>query len=275
MDYNGTIGGIKTVVDALEHRVDRRDLRVGIGIPGTISKQSGLVKNANSTWLIGRAFGHDLESALARTIRVENDANCLALSEARDGAATGYDPVFSAILGTGVGAGICVRGQLLTGPNGIAGEWGHNPLPWPTADDDGVETCYCGQTGCIETYLSGPGLAADYARLTGKSPTSVEEQVSGLEVAERVGTGELLARKAYERYVERLARALAHVINIIDPGVIVLGGGVSKMGSLYSDVPRIWEQWVFSDTVMTELKPAFHGDDSGVRGAAHLWQPGE
>jgi fructokinase len=216
-----------------------------------------LVKNANSTWLIGKPLKQDLEQALQREVRLENDANCFALSEAIDGAGRGAAVVFGVILGTGVGGGVVVAGKLLTGPNAIAGEWGHNPLPAPTPEDLPLPACYCGRLGCIETYLSGPGLARDYERATGKR-LATEEIVS-------------LEDGALARYEERLARALASVINVLDPDVIVLGGGMSNVARLYTSVPRLWSRYVFSDHVATRLARHAHGDSSGVRGAAWLW----
>ncbi len=212
---------------------------VGIGIPGALSRVTGLVKNANSTCLNGRDLKGDLKEALGREVRIENDANCFALSEAVDGAGKGADVVFGVILGTGVGAGIVVRGGVLVGPNAIAGEWGHNPLPLPRKEDLPLPDCYCGRKGCIEAYLSGPALQKDAENL--------------------------------DRYEERLARALAGVINILDPDVIVLGGGISNIQTLYATVPVLWRPYVFSDQVATRLSPPVHGDSSGVRGAAWLW----
>jgi predicted NBD/HSP70 family sugar kinase len=234
-DYAATLAAIATLVR------EAGDGTVGIGIPGALSRVTGLVKNANSTWLIGKPLKQDLETAIGREVRLANDANCFALSEAVDGAAQGAEVVFGVIVGTGVGGGIVVRGEVLTGPNAIAGEWGHNPLPLPTAADLPLRPCYCGRSGCIETYLSGPGLERD----GGES--------------------------ALGRYAERLARALAGVINILDPDVIVLGGGVSNVARLYDNVPRLWLPYVFSDRVATRLLPPKHGDSSGVRGAAWLW----
>lgn len=215
---------------------------VGIGIPGTISALTGLVKNANSTWLNGRPLARDLESALRQPVRVANDANCFAVSEAADGAGAGARTVFGVILGTGVGGGLVVDGRVLTGANGIAGEWGHNPLPWPQPDETPGRECYCGRRGCIETWLSGPAYARD----------------AGLD-------------DALERYVDRLARGLATVINLFDPEVIVLGGGLSNIDALYQRVPSRWGRYVFSDSVRTELRRNRHGDSSGVLGAARLW----
>jgi len=229
---------------------------VGIGIPGSLSPATGLVRNANSTWLIGQPLKQDLEKALGREVRIANDANCFALSEAVDGAGKGADVVFGAILGTGVGGGVAVQRRILIGKNLIGGEWGHNPLPLPTGDDLPLPDCYCGRKGCIETYLSGPGLSRDYERTTGEKRPA-EEVVSH---EETMG-----------RYEERLARALAGVINVLDPDVIVLGGGMSNVPRLYTEVPKLWKRHVFSDVVATRLSRNVHGDSSGVRGAAWLW----
>src|SRR5687768_11844613 len=230
---------------------------VGIGMPGALSPATGLVKNANSTWLIGKPLKSDLEKTLGREVRLENDANCFALSEASDGAGKGAQVVFGVILGTGVGGGIVVNGRVLTGANAIAGEWGHNALPLPETEDLPLPPCYCGRAGCIETYLSGPGLARDHESATGRR-VAPEEAV--------------LDAKTMARYQERLARALASVINLLDPDVIVLGGGMSKLAALYTEVPRLWARYVFSDHVATRLAPPVHGDSSGVRGAAWLWE---
>ena len=249
-DYAATIATVKQLV------AEAGDGTVGIGIPGALSRKSGLVKNANSTWLNGKPLREDLERALGREVRIENDANCFALSEAVDGAGKGAEVVFGVILGTGVGGGIVVRGKVVKGINAIGGEWGHNPLPLPAGGDLPLPECYCGRAGCIETYLSGPGLARDHESATGQRlPT------------ERVVSHEETMR----RYEERLARALAGVINILDPDVIVLGGGMSKVSRLYTEVPRLWPRYVFSDHVETRLAPPVHGDSSGVRGAAWLW----
>jgi fructokinase len=250
-DYGATIAALAALVREMGQGT------VGVGIPGTLSRLTGLVKNANSTWLIGKPLKRDLESALQREVRLENDANCFALSEATDGAGKGAEVVFGVILGTGVGGGIVVHGRVLTGPNAIAGEWGHNPLPAPTAEDLPLPQCYCGRAGCIETYLSGPGLALDHYRATGNK-RSPEEIVS-------------LNDETLARYEARLARALASVINVLDPEVIVLGGGMSNVERLYTAVPRLWSRHVFSDHVATRLVRNAHGDSSGVRGAAWLW----
>jgi fructokinase len=250
-DYEATISTVSALVMELGAGT------VGVGIPGALSRVSGLVKNANSTWLIGRPLKQDLEKAIGREVRLENDANCFALSEATDGAGAGAQVVFGVILGTGVGGGIVVHGKVLSGPNAIAGEWGHNPLPAPAPEDLPLPACYCGRAGCIETYLSGPALAFDHFKLTG----------------ERLEPGEIVSLndEAIGRYEKRLARALASVINVLDPDVIVLGGGMSNVERLYTEVPRLWSKDVFSDHVATRLVRNAHGDSSGVRGAAWLW----
>lgn len=241
---------------------------IGIGIPGTISPASGLIKNANSTWLIGKPLDQDLAEALGRPVRLANDADCFTVSEATDGAGQDTNVVFGVILGTGCGGGVVVDGKLLSGPNAITGEWGHNPLPWPQTLDGSNELpgqeCYCGQRGCIETFISGPGLEADFKAATNQNLTVIE-------IVALAETGDAEADTVLRRYENRLACALASVINILDPGVIVLGGGLSNITRLYDGVPELWGQWVFSDTVVTQLKPARHGDSSGVRGAAWLW----
>ena len=236
-DYDATLKTIASLV------AEAGEGSVGVGIPGALSHATGLVKNANSTWLIGKPLKQDLERALGREVRIANDANCFALSEAADGAAAGAEVVFGVILGTGVGGGLVVRGRIVEGANSIAGEWGHNPLPLPRAEDMPLRPCYCGRAGCIETYLSGPALERD-----GGEP-------------------------ALDLYCERLARALAGVINLLDPDVIVLGGGVSNIARLYDQVPKLWPRYVFSDQIATRLLPPKHGDSSGVRGAAWLWAP--
>jgi fructokinase len=267
-DYDATLAAIAGLVQSLEIEVGVGGT-VGVGIPGAPSPTTGLIKNANSTWLNGRPFVADLETRLGRPVRAANDANCFALSEAIDGAAAGAAVVFGVILGTGAGGGIVVNGHVLTGPNAIAGEWGHNPLPWMRPDEQPGPACYCGQHGCVETFLCGPALAADYARSSG-------DTVAADEVVARADAGEPLADAALERYEMRLARALAAVINVLDPDAIVLGGGMSKTARLYDRVPRAWAPYVFSagargDAVRTRLVPATHGASSGVRGAAWLW----
>jgi fructokinase len=265
-DYAATLDAIVALILNLQNTAGRA-ASVGIGIPGTIAA-TGLVKNANSTWLIGRPLQRDLESRLDHSVRIANDANCFAMSEAADGAAMGAGIVFGVIVGTGTGAGIVVRGQVLSGANGIAGEWGHNALPWPDDEERPGPACYCGKSGCIETFLSGPGMTADHERCTGQREAPREIALS----AER---GDRPAVATMERYERRMARSLASVINVLDPDVIVMGGGMSNIDRLYDHVPRLWSQWVFAATgsapdVRTRLVRAKHGDASGVRGAAWL-----
>ena len=257
--YDGTIRTIRDLVEGIEGTLGRTGT-VGVGMPGTISPLSGLVKNANSTWLIGKPFDRDLAAALSRPLRLANDADCFALSEATDGAGAGAATVFGVILGTGVGGGLVVGGHLLHGPNAIAGEWGHNPLPWPGDDELPGHYCYCGKTGCIETFLSGPALERDFG---GGVPAA--------EVVRLAEDGDDKAEGVLSRYEDRLARALASVINVVDPHVIVLGGGLGNVARLYRTVPRLWGEYVFSDAVATRLVAPVHGDSSGVRGAAWLW----
>jgi fructokinase len=259
-DYDATLAAL---VGAIEDETGERG-SVGVGMPGAISPASGLVKNANSTWLIGRAIDRDLERALGRPVRCANDADCFALSEATDGAGEGARVVFGVIVGTGTGGGIVVDGSVLTGPNAIAGEWGHMPLPWPLDDERPGPPCYCGKAGCVETFLSGPGLARDY-----RGPK--DAAVDAAEVARRAERGDEEALAALGRYEDRMARALAVVLNLLDPDVVVLGGGMSHLSRLYESVPRLWQAWAFSDRVTTPLRPPRHGDSSGVRGAAWLW----
>lgn len=239
---------------------------VGIGTPGALSPRDGLLRNANSTWLNGRPLDRDLSERLERPVRIANDADCFALSEASDGAAAQASSVFGVIVGTGTGGGIVIGGRLLQGPNAISGEWGHNPLPWPLDEERPGPVCYCGKHGCIETFLSGPGLARDY------SPD--KSGPNAAQIVRRAAEGEPAAEACLERYEDRMARALVGVINILDPEVIVLGGGLSRIERLYSNVPRLWPRYVFSDVVRTRLVPPVHGDSSGVRGAAWLW-PGD
>jgi fructokinase len=262
-DYSATVETVATTVEALEQRAGSRG-SVGVGIPGTISASTGLVKNANSVWLIGQPLRSDLQRRLGREVRIANDANCFAVSEAADGAGAGAEVVFGVIVGTGTGAGVVVRGDVLTGPNGIAGEWGHNPLPWPADDERPGPACYCGQHGCIETFLSGPGLQGDFERHTRRQRTPAQ-------IVEDAADGDQPARDALSRYAGRMARALASVINVLDPDVIVVGGGMSNISRLYDEVPRLWRPFIFSDTVVTRFVRATHGDASGVRGAAWLW----
>lgn len=260
--YSETLRTIIELVRQIERDVGATG-SVGIGIPGAISPTTGRIKNANSTWLIGEALDKDLSEGLVRPIRLENDANCFALSEATDGAAAGCNTVFGVILGTGVGGGIVVKGHPLSGPNAIAGEWGHNPLPWPDDDERPGAECYCGLHGCIETFLSGAGLVRTYG-----GPNSV---TSADEISKLAQKGDPSAVSAIDKYSARLARALASVINILDPEAIVLGGGLSNIESLYHRVPQFWGAWIFSDEVTTRLLRNVHGDSSGVRGAAWLW----
>jgi fructokinase len=266
-DYDRTVGALAGLVRGIEAEIGAL-ASVGVGIPGTPAARTGLIKNANSTWLIGRPLGRDLEAALGRPVRLANDANCFALSEASDGAAAGMANVFGVILGTGVGGGVVVDGRIVAGANGIAGEWGHNPLPWPRTEELPGPACYCGRRGCIETFLSGPGLAADHRRHGG-------DAIPGERIVAGAAAGDASCRDTLNRYAGRLARALAHVVNILDPVAIVLGGGLSAIGSLYEAVPRLWGEFVFSDDVVTKLLPPVHGDSSGVRGAAWLWRPEE
>jgi fructokinase len=262
-DYAATLEAIARLVEDLERELGARG-SVGVGMPGAISPATGVVKNANSVWLNGRPLAADLERRLGRPVRLANDANCFALSEARDGAGAGARVVFGVILGTGTGGGLVVDGRILTGPNAVAGEWGHNPLPWPRPGEWPGPACYCGKTGCIETFLSGPGLARDHREATG-------EDVAAPEIVSRADGGDPSSEATLRRYEERMARALASVINVVDPDVIVLGGGLSSLTRLYAAVPRRWSAHVFSDRVDTRLCPPVHGDASGVRGAAWLW----
>jgi len=264
-DYHATLNGIAELVQLAEARIGARGATVGVGIPGIESPATGLVKNANSTWLIGKPLTDDLRRTLGRDVRLANDANCFAMSEAADGAGAGAKVVFGVILGTGVGGGIVIDRRPLVGANAIAGEWGHNPLPWPEADEMPGPACYCGRRGCIEQFLSGPGLAADFAREGGAAALSAREIARAAEAGDQMSVG------ALARYEHRLGRALASVINVLDPDVIVLGGGVSNIGRLYDTVPALWSRWVFSDRVATRLVKNVHGDSSGVRGAAWLW----
>lgn len=261
-DYEGTLEVIAGLVREAERASGPGS--VGVGIPGAVSPATGLVKNANSTWLNGRPLREDLERRLHREVRIANDANCFALSEAVDGAATGRPVVFGVILGTGTGGAIVADGRVIIGANAIGGEWGHNPVPWPEPDEWPGPPCYCGRTGCIETFLSGPGLSRDHQAASG-------EAIDATLVAARAFAGDRTAAATIARYEERLARALASVINVVDPHAIVLGGGLSNIERLYERVPRLWERFVFSDHVATALLRAQHGDSSGVRGAAWLW----
>ena len=262
-DYRRTLDAVVGLVRDIESAIGGR-ATVGVGIPGTISPSTGLVRNANSTWLIGEPLADDLPRLLDRPVRFANDANCFALSEASDGAAAGAAVVFGVIVGTGCGGGVVVRGEVIAGANGVAGEWGHNPMPAPRDTESPGPPCYCGRRGCIEQFLSGPALARDYREGGGAAVTAAE-------VAARASAGETRAVEALSRYAERMARALGSVINLLDPDVIVLGGGLSNIEALYERVPRLWSPYVFSDRIDTRLVRARHGDSSGVRGAAWLW----
>jgi fructokinase len=262
-DYAATLSAIATLVANAERALGASG-SVGIGTPGSISRATGLLRGSNSVCMNGQPIKRDLEGVLGRPVRITNDANCFALSEASDGAGRGADVVFGAILGTGVGAGIVVNGRVLDGPNAIAGEWGHNPLPWPRDDERPGDPCFCGHHGCIETFLSGPSLERDHRRVAGEALTTHE-------IVKGAARGDAACAASLARYEERLARALAHVVNIVDPDAIVLGGGLSNVDALYVDVPKLWGAWVFSDRVDTRLLKNVHGDASGVRGAAWLW----
>lgn len=268
-DYGGTVRAIADLVSAVRNEAGAKDdVTVGVGIPGAMSPSTGRVKNANSTWLIGHALDKDLEEALRLPIRLSNDANCFAVSEATDGAGEGHRIVFGVILGTGVGGGISIDGRAHTGVNAIAGEWGHNPLPWPKdggglAENPGPD-CYCGKRGCIETFLSGPGFSNDFASAGG-------EAIPASEIAALAALGNQVAVAALDRYTDRLARAVSGVINILDPDIVVLGGGLSNLDIIYDALPNMLEQYVFSDVCDTPCVRNKHGDSSGVRGAAWLW----
>ena len=259
-DYAATLQAIQGLVQSVEAELQQQG-SIGIGTPGAISRATGRLKNANSVCLNGQPLLRDLEQSLGRKIRIQNDANCFALSEAVDGAAAGARVVFGVIIGTGVGGGIVVDGCVLSGANAIAGEWGHNPLPWPQANELPGAKCYCGQSACIETWLSGPGMARHHARAGWDAPRIVAAAAQG----------DALCEQTLVHYEDRLARALAQVINMLDPDAIVLGGGMSNIARLYDNVPKLWGQYVFSDRVDTCLLQNRHGDSSGVRGAAWLW----
>ena len=263
-DYAATLDAVAGLVDVLEQDCGRR-CSVGVGTPGALSPRDGRLRNANSTCLNGNRLDRDLSQRLGRPVRIANDADCFALSEAQDGAAADAASMFGVIIGTGTGGGIVIGKRLVSGPNAIAGEWGHNPLPWPRDQERPGPACYCGKHGCIETFLSGPGLVLDYAESDGA--------VSAEQIVQRATRGEPAARACLERYADRLARSLAGVINLLDPEVIVLGGGLSKIEWLYDQVPQLWRRYVFSDVVKTRLLQPRHGDSSGVRGAAWLWPP--
>lgn len=263
-DYQATVTALTDIVRALEAEVGGGVTTVGIGMPGSLSPLTGLVRNANSTWLNGQPLREDLERVLERPLRLANDANCFALSEAVDGAAAGARSVFGVIIGTGCGGGIVIDGRVLEGARGIGGEWGHNPLPWSEPDEHPGPECWCGRKGCMEMWASGTGLSSDYRRRTG-------ELVSGHEIVARAKLGEPAAQTSLDRHASRLARGIAHIINVVDPEVIVLGGGLSKLPHLYEAVPRLAAPYVFSDVKNIDIRPPKWGDASGVRGAAWLW----
>jgi fructokinase len=265
-DYPATIAAIVDLIARLMQN-SPADAKIGIAIPGSISPVTGLMQNANSTWLNGRPFDRDLEGALATPVLLANDANCFALSEAIDGAAENAHIVFGVILGTGCGGGLVVNGRLLDGPRGISGEWGHNPLPWATSDEYPGPQCWCGRKGCLETWVSGPGMAADHARLTGETHTAVE-------IAARAESGNRAAIATLSRHADRLARGLAHVVNIVDPDAMVLGGGLSGLSHLYERLPRLMGPYIFADHGSVVIKAPKWGDASGTRGAARLWDLG-
>lgn len=262
-DYQAILNTIKELVNEIESSLNER-ATVGIGTPGAISPATGLLRNSNSVCMNGKTVDKDLARILNREVRIANDANCFALSEATDGAAAGETVVFGVIVGTGTGAGIVVNGHVLSGPNAIAGEWGHNPLPWPLDNERPGPSCYCGKHNCIETWLSGPGMSRDYLELSGNA-------LDAKQVVELASNGDNAAELCLRNYEHRMARSLAHVINILDPDVIVLGGGMGNIQRLYSSVPELWRQYVFSDRVDTRLLAPKYGDSSGVRGAAWLW----
>lgn len=262
-DYRATVTALRDLTQAVESEAGTTG-PVGVGIPGTISPATGLIKNANSVWLIGHPLDRDLAEATGRPVRLANDANCFALSEASDGAGAGHGVVFGVILGTGCGSGIVVDGRIVSGPNSIAGEWGHNPLPWPLPDELPGPKCYCGKFGCQETYMAGTGLERDFREQTGRD-------LKGADIVAAAEAGDGQAEAALLRYEHRLARGLAAILNVLDPDIVVLGGGMSNQDRLYRNVPKLWGAFVFSDTVATPLVKNRHGDSSGVRGAAWLW----
>ncbi len=261
--YEATIRAVADMVDLIEAAIGHRG-SVGVGMPGSISPMTGLVQNANSTWLNGREFYQDLKSALGREVRLANDANCFALSEAADGAAACAETVFGVIIGTGCGGGLIVDGKPLLGRHGVGGEWGHNPLPWPGDAEYPAPRCWCGRAGCLELWVSGSGLERDHRLVNGESRSAVQ-------IEEAARGGDPASQTSLDRHADRLARGLAHIVNIADPDVIVLGGGLSKMAHLYEVVPALMAPYVVSDRPSVDLRPPVHGDASGVRGAARLW----
>ncbi|MDO9223139.1 MAG: ROK family protein [Caulobacter sp.] len=263
-DYDAFLQVVKDVVEGAEREAGQTVARVGIGMPGSISTKTGLIRNANSVWMNGRPMREDLARALGRPVRMENDANCFALSEATDGAAAGARVVFGAILGTGCGGGVVVDGRTLEGRNGVAGEWGHTPLPWPSKDEHQAHQCWCGRIDCLETWTSGSAFVEDYERATGLKR-------DGATIIAAARKGEAAAEAALDRYIGRLGRALASMCNLLDPDVIVLGGGMSNVEELYDRLPPVVAHYIFSDSFETPIRKATHGDSSGVRGAAWLW----
>jgi len=266
-DYQATVRNLTDLVKSVEAEINARG-SVGVAIPGAVSPATGLVKNANSTWLIGHALDVDLSAILDRPVRLANDANCFALSEAVDGAAAGANVVFGVIVGTGTGGGLAINGRVIGGANAIAGEWGHNPLPWPEGDEWPGAQCYCGKMSCIETFISGTGLARDHLAITG-------QDLSAEDIAANTLAGDPLAEASFQRYERRMAKAMASVVNVLDPDVIVLGGGVSNVERIYQNVPPLINEFTFSDEVKPNLRRNVHGDSSGVRGAAWLWHDDE
>ena len=262
-DYDGTVNAIFNIVDELEAKTNQKG-SVGIGIPGAISPQTGLVKNANSTWIIGRDFEHDLKTALGREVRIANDANCLAVSESVDGAGAGARVVFAIILGTGCGGGIAIDQKVHAGPLSIAGEWGHTTLGWMSTDEYPGEECYCGKRGCLETFVSGTGFENEYFRQTGN-------RINARDIIKQIERGDDTAEKVMRTYENRLARGIATLVNFLDPDVLVLGGGMSNIHRIYKNLPVMIVEWVFGNEFNTPIRPAKHGDSSGVRGAAWLW----
>ena len=262
-NYPGTLDAIAELVSALEQQTGQSGT-VGVGMPGSFSTVTGVVRNANSTWLIGQPFDHDLQARLGREVRFANDANCLAVSEAVDGAGAGAAVVFAVILGTGVGGGVALNGKVHNGHNAIGGEWGHNPLGWMEPEEFPGPDCYCGKRGCIETFVSGTGFEQDFLRTTG-------ERIRGLEIVARAASGDADADAALQRYEHRLARSIATLANVLDPDVFVLGGGMSNLPQIYETLPRLVPNWTLGGEFTTPIRPAKHGDSSGVRGAAWLW----
>jgi fructokinase len=266
-DYAATVRAVADMVGGIRRQAGRAASSIGVGMPGSITPATGLAQNANSTWLNGRPFAADLETALGEPVRLANDANCFALSEAADGAGRDCRIVFGVIIGTGCGGGIVHRGRLLDGPRGIGGEWGHNPLPWPSVDEHPGPRCWCGRNGCMETWVAGPGLAADHAGVTGEALTAPE-------IAARAEAGEAAAAATLDRHASRLARGLAAMVNVLDPDVIVLGGGLSELAHLYVELPRRMLEHLFTDRPSIAVRPPRWGAASGVRGAARLWDEG-